>query len=224
MYADVPVGLYLSIEHGNEEARELAHVDHAVQLREDVGKSKLPFEPHAQAGDDVAHEERGWEAVPARVPDRDGERRAVSRREVVEIAADLLGGEGAAGDVESGDGGRFFREEAHLDLGCLAHCAAEAALDEAGAERSAHGIEREIELLVHPPLGEEELDDEPRGPLTERENRARPDSSPPRARRGAPLPRSPPERCRLRAGTRGGAPDARRRSPREASELPVRPP
>jgi hypothetical protein len=87
---EVPVALELGIEDGDEAAGERAAVDDAVELGEDVRDLQLALEPHAQAGDHVAYQQRRGQAVPAGVADGQPQHVLVEDREIEEVAADLL--------------------------------------------------------------------------------------------------------------------------------------
>ena len=89
---DVAVRLELAVEQRHELRRETALVQDAVQSLDRAGDLEVAADSHAQTHVDVAHEKRREEAVPRGVRDRRAEAQIAEGQEVVEVAADGLGG------------------------------------------------------------------------------------------------------------------------------------
>src|SRR5206468_6798321 len=100
---EVPVRLDLAVEQGNEAAREPASADDAVELLDPLDDLEGLIDHDPESRDHVARLERRREAVSARVHDGDAQNPFRNGQEVVEVAADLLGGNRMAPEVEPGE-------------------------------------------------------------------------------------------------------------------------
>ncbi len=157
---EVAVFLDLSVEERDESCGHARVVDDAVQLLHRPHDLEIPLDAHAQARVDVAHLQRGGQAVARGVSDGDAHDAFGDRYEIEEVAPDELRRIRVAGHLDGPLPERAPRQDRHLDLPRLVQGRDVPRLPQLLVHGMAQDTERGHEVFVGRPRVDREGQDE----------------------------------------------------------------
>ncbi len=153
------VELELAVEHGHEAAGQRAAVDDPVHALDGAHDLEVARQAHAQPHVDVAHLQRGGQAMAGDVGDRQAEDLVGHRDVVEEVAADGLHRLRAAVHVEVAVAGGAARQDRGLDLARLLENPFHALAPQLLVDAVAHDAEREQDVVAVAARGDVEGQD-----------------------------------------------------------------
>ncbi len=142
------VELELAVEQRHEAAGQRAAVDDAIHALDGAHDLEISRQAHAQTHVDVTHLQRGGQAMPRDVGDRQAEDLVGDRNVIEEITADGLHRHGAPVQVEVAIGGGAARQDRRLDLALLLEDPFHALAPQLLVDAVTHDAEREQDVLA----------------------------------------------------------------------------